>query len=423
MPGSAGTLETIARQVGLALQPLETQLTSDNIIPFLANLGLQFPPSLTAQAGFMNAANQAATAAGALDALLTQLATDITSDNEDAIVQDGLKVIQQIAIIIPAIEQMGTELTAIASSLGLTPADVLAFAATLAENLLGYLLISYLESIEPGVVGIANLIGLVDYIPNPGTPGDAAHPPYITKELQLSRIHDLFNSPASLLQTLYGWGTPGFDGVAFIARLKTSLDLLGLYSKVTTLTPANSLTSGMFTVAANPGTSPPGLIVSMTYALPEAFNFTLPISTLWSVQATVQGTFAAGLAATITPPAGFSLLPPTGTLTGQLQMNLIAQGADADHPIIILGATGSSRLQANTFQLRSGSHRHLEYDHRDGRRVDSNSGDGRQGRHRYVAIRWIPGGCHWRHADRGRIRHNGHMATGHGNSRDGWRAT
>ncbi len=107
MPGSAGTLETIARQVGLALQPLETQLTSDNIIPFLANLGLQFPPSLTAQAGFMNAANQAATAAGALDALLTQLATDITSDNEDAIVQDGLKVVGQIALIIPALERWG----------------------------------------------------------------------------------------------------------------------------------------------------------------------------------------------------------------------------------------------------------------------------------------------------------------------------
>ncbi len=142
--------------------------------------------------------------------------------------------------------------------------------------------------------------------------------------------------------------------MSLIARLKTSLDLLGLYSKVTTLTPANSLTSGMFTVAANPGTSPPGLIVSMTYALPEAFNFTLPISTLWSVQATVQGTFAAGLAATITPPAGFSLLPPTGTLTGLLQMNLVAQGADADHPIIVLGSTGSSRLQANTFSFGAG---------------------------------------------------------------------
>ena len=256
MPGSAGTLETLARQIGLALQPLETQLTSDNIIPFLANLGLQFPPSLTAQAGFMNAANQAATAAGALDALLTQLATDITSDNEDAIVQDGLKVIQQIALIIPALESMGHELGLIASSLGLTASEVSAFAATLAENLLGYLVISYLESLEPGVVGIANLLGLVDYIPNPGTPGDDTHPPYITKQLQLSRSHDLFNSPASLLQTLYGWGNPTFDGVSLIARLKTSLDLLGLYSKVTTLTPANSLTSGMFTVAANPGYEP-----------------------------------------------------------------------------------------------------------------------------------------------------------------------
>ena len=355
MADSPGTLEIVAQQIGLALKPLETQLTGPNIIPFLANLGLQFPPQLTSQTAFMNAANQAATAAGALPALLTQLAADITNEDGGAITADGVQIIQQIATIIKALEQIGTELGTIAASLpGMNAAEVGAFAATLAGNLLGYLLISYIESLESGVVGIANLLGVVDYIPSTGTPGDDTHPPYITKKLQLSRINDLFSSPANLLQTLYGWGTPAFDGTVLIARLKTSLDLLGFYSQVTTSVPANALTAGMFSIATNPATNPPGLIASLAYDLPAAFNFTLPISKLWSVQAQVQGTFSAGLAVTITPPVGVSVKPPTGSLTGQLQMNVVAQAPDASHPIIILGATGGSRLQTNSFSFGAG---------------------------------------------------------------------
>ena len=55
MAGKAGTLEVLAQQIGLALQPLQDQLTVDNIIPFLARLGLQFPPALTSHSSFMNA--------------------------------------------------------------------------------------------------------------------------------------------------------------------------------------------------------------------------------------------------------------------------------------------------------------------------------------------------------------------------------
>jgi len=107
VPGSAGTLETIARHIGLALQPLEDELTSQNLIPFLANLGLQFPPQLTAPGPFMTAVQQTSAAAGALPNLLTQLAADIRADNAAAIVEDGLKIVQQIAAVIAGLEAMG----------------------------------------------------------------------------------------------------------------------------------------------------------------------------------------------------------------------------------------------------------------------------------------------------------------------------
>src|ERR1700734_839205 len=109
MPGKAGTLEPLALQVGLALQPLESQLTSDGVLPFLAQLGLQFPPALL-QSSFVTSLNAAATAAGALSATLTQLATDITNDDESAIVNDGLKLIQEIGSLISTLPQIGTEI-------------------------------------------------------------------------------------------------------------------------------------------------------------------------------------------------------------------------------------------------------------------------------------------------------------------------
>src|ERR1700722_1530947 len=99
MASKAGTLEILAQQIVLALQPLETQLTAANIIPFLAELGLQFPPQLTSQASFMNAVTAGSTAAGKLGTLLTQLATDIENDDEGAILTDGLTIITAIAAI------------------------------------------------------------------------------------------------------------------------------------------------------------------------------------------------------------------------------------------------------------------------------------------------------------------------------------
>jgi len=351
MAGKAGTLEVLAQQVGLALQPLQTQLSSANIIPFLTELGLQFPPQLL-QPSFVNALNAGATAVGALPNTLTQLANDITNDNEAAIVTDGLQLIQEIANVVAALQQIDTELGNLAASLpGMNAGEVTAFAANLADNLLSYLLISYLENLQPGAVGVANLLGIVNYIQNPGIPGDPTHPPYTTRQLQLSNLGALFSSPATLFQTLYGWGTPGFDGTQLIPRLSTSLNLLGIPSQTTA---DDSLLAFLASIQAETSTSPPGLLATVRLGSQGGIDFTLPLSSVWSAQVQIQATFAAGLQATITPPAGVSVKPPSGTLNGQLQMNLVAQNADST-PLIILGATGSSRLQANSFTFGAGA--------------------------------------------------------------------
>ena len=311
MAGKAGTLEVLAQQVGLALQPLEQELASGNIIQLFASLGLQFPPNLL-QPNFVTALNAGGTAAGQLPGTLAQLASDIAADNEAGILQDGVQLIQQISAVINALQQIGTELNNIAQIPGSLPGmvalEVETFAQNLPSRLLSYLLISYLESIEPGVVGVGNLLGFIDYIPNPGVTGDPTHPPFVLKQLQLSRLGDLFTKPQQLLQNVYQWGTTGFDATQLMPRLSTSLSLLGTSAQVVDGPPL-SVTSTFVNFQLNPASTPPGLTATTIEDLPGGIDLTLPLSDIWSVHVTVTATLSGGLQATITPPANLTLHP------------------------------------------------------------------------------------------------------------------
>ena len=85
MPNSPGTLEALAGVVGQALSPLAAQLSPANVISFLSELGLQFPPELLTQGGFSGALTAGSQAAGALPGLIAQLATDVTAGDDAGI--------------------------------------------------------------------------------------------------------------------------------------------------------------------------------------------------------------------------------------------------------------------------------------------------------------------------------------------------
>lgn len=349
MASPAGTLETVARQLGLALQPLQGRLAQANVIAFFSELGLQFPPQLL-QPGFTGALNTSAAAAGALPNLITQLSTAIQNGDEGGIVQAGIQLVQQIASVISSLDQVGAQLSSISGSLGMNAAEVNAFAANLPSRLVSFLLISYLEETLPASVAIGNLFGVVDFIPNPGVDGDPTHPPFTLRQFQLSRLGDLFKSPANLMKTVYDWGAPGFDGTKLMPRLAPSLTLLGLPAILKAPGPPNAIETSFVSMQ----TTPPGVTATLKDEIPSGFDLTLPISGLFSARLQAQGTFAAGLTAVFNPPAKVTLKPPTGQLNGLLQVDLIAKGKDAANPVILLGQTGGSRLQTETFTFGGG---------------------------------------------------------------------
>jgi hypothetical protein len=346
MAANAGTLETIAAQIALALQPLEQLFATDNVTALFASLGLQFPPDLL-QPAFETAIGNAATAAGALENLIAQLSTAIQAGDDTATLQAGEQLIQQIVATVNSFTAVSAELTNLSTSLpGMDSAAVTSFAEALTEKLLGYLVISYLEEAQPAVVGAGNLLGFIDDIPNPGITGDPTHPSYTLRQLQLSKLSSVLSKPADALGTLYGWGQPTFDGTELIARLNASLALFGIPSQLNSPT---SLTTSLFTLQS----TPPGLSATLTDTLTSNFSLTLPVSTIWSLQIQMQGTFVPGITATITPTAT-ATLKPTAALNGQLQTNLVAKGPDAAHPIIVFGQTGGSNIQAASISFGVG---------------------------------------------------------------------
>jgi hypothetical protein len=351
--GQAGTLEVIARHVGLALQPLKDKLASGNVIQLFAELGLQFPPQLL-QPNFVNALNAGVAAASALPNTVAQLSTAIDNDDEHGIIQAAAQLVQEIGAVVTSLEQVGTQLHNVSGTLGMNQAEVDNFAAQLPSRLLSYSLISYLESIQPWVVGIGNVLGVFDYTLEPGVQGDATHPPYISRQLQLSRLGDLLTKPDQLLKTLYHWGDPSpqFDGTALIQRLDTSLNLIGIASQIIP-GPHASLDSSLLSVQTNTASNPPGLTATLKASLPGGLDLTLPVAGVWSVHILVTGTINGGLQATIVPPANVTL-HPSAALNAQLEMDLVAEGPDASHPVIIIGQTGGSRLQTDSFTFGAG---------------------------------------------------------------------
>jgi hypothetical protein len=349
----AGTLESLVRHVGLALQPLQQRLASGNVVQLFAELGLQFPPQLL-QSGFVNTLNAGVSAASALPGAVTQLTTSIDNGDDAGIVQAGLQLIQDVVTTISSFDQISTQLKNLSGSLpGMNAAEVTTFAQNLPSRLLSYALITYLEDTQPGVVGIGNLLGVFDYIRQPGVAGDPLHPPYVERTVQLSRLGDLLSSPTKLPKTLFGWDNAGFDGSLLMPRLASALNLLGEVSAKVGAD-GKSLDSSFISLKVAPG-NPPGLTGSLQTDFPTGLDVTLPLSTLWSARFQAQGALAAGLQVTLIPPTSVSFKPPSGTLNGLVELDLIAKGPDPTQPIIVFGETGGSRLQTDTFAFGAGA--------------------------------------------------------------------
>ncbi len=103
----------------------------------------------------------------------------------------------------------------------------------------------------------------------------------------------------------------------------------------------------LLSLTTNAALSPPGLRLAVEIGLTDGFTITVPFfMDGWSIQIVGKGALATGLAVDIAPPSTITLVPPSGTLDGQLWFNLVGAPVAPATTLPIFGAAGSIAVQA-----------------------------------------------------------------------------
>ena len=353
MPGNPGTLEILAKEVGSALAPLQG-LAAGNVVAVLRDLGLQFPPALASDAGFMAAVTGAANSASSLVTDIEALIAAITASDDGAIVSAGEKVLADIGSVIATFTAFANALNAVPPSGGVTAAQITAFTASLADDLLAYLVIGYMETAHPVIAGVLTLFGVFERTLMPGQSGDPTQPPYIARKLQLAKLMDLLTNPAQLLKDTVDWGDPAFNGTALLQLAHDALDGVALPITLVPAAPAppTQLTTPLFSLGVDNSINPPGLLLTLAAATASPVAESLQLSPNWSLNITASAPLGTGLTVQVRPPGSFTVKPPTGTLSGQILFDL--QGPSGGNPILLFGETGASRLEVATVDVGVG---------------------------------------------------------------------
>ena len=358
MATQTGTLELIARELGLALSTLEQRVAADGAGNFIAELGLRLPSSLAADAQFINSITALTTAAGALPTPIANLIAAIEAGNTDQILSNGVTVITAIGQVVTAVANLGTGLNTLAgAAAGLTAAQVAqlqTFAQQLPQRLFDFTVLEYLGNKGPNVLPVLALTGLIDDSSAAGDPNNPMSPPYRARTIHFERLGDLFSNPRNYLISAFKWGDNSFDGTILFSLLKDLLHAMEFPADVITPTGQPPIFEAfIFKLTADTSTTPPGLKATLRIPAVEDFNNTYQLSSLWAATVGVSARFEAGIQASVHSPMQFSLSPPSGNVTIQGTAGVAAQHSDGS-PIVLLGETGGSVLQAQSFGVNLG---------------------------------------------------------------------
>jgi hypothetical protein len=347
----AGTLEQLARLLGDALQPLEQHLAAERAPGLFEALGIRLPAGAIGNSGLAAALNATAAAAGQLGPAVAALAAALNGNDPVAIIQRGIEVIQRIGAVITGIGQIRGAVAAIAASLPpVQRAHIEAAITKLPTRLVNFLLVEWIESKAPGLAPAFALTGVLDDVPEPGIPGNPVAPPFARRELRLDRLIALVSDPRQHLADRFGWGTPGFDGIELLTRLKRFVDEPDLEVTLITAPGLPAILEGWaFRLAVDPSLSPPGLALRVRQAATIDTAHTLELLPPWSLRMTTAGRFEAGIETTIRPDGRLAIKPPSGDARLNLEAALLA--GDGATPMVLLGQAGTSRIEMTQFKL------------------------------------------------------------------------
>jgi len=344
-PSESGTFEQIVTELSHALEPLASRLQPNFILPMLAEMGLKLPSGALSPA-LENAVAQTVTSAELLPGLIQDLVNAIEAEDIGDILSSGLQLAQQLITLISSLDTIATELNNLGPIPGLDPTDLTNFVNELPENLLDLLIVEYLEGYHGLISAVLELLGLVERLPMNVGSTDPLQPEYIQKSLRLDRLGAFLQSPEDIINDVYGWGNSSLDAALILKRIATLIRAFDVPVAEKEL-PGNrpALEIFLLTLTTTEGLTPQGLEAILMMAVAEGIQLEVPISDGVSLELNAQAALDSQLILRLQPPADVTLLPPDGSVQGQLTANIInvpVAPADVINLISIVGGSGLS---------------------------------------------------------------------------------
>ena len=355
MSDQPGTFEVAILELSRTVGAIADRLGDDGTLDTFAELGVQFPPELLANASFNSARTAVVTAGGRLGDQVSALETAIGGGQADQIVSAALALSTTITQLITSFAQLPSALQAAAPTLpGITAQQVNDLVADLPRRLLDLLIADALDELRP--VGSAlEVFGVIERVFQAGDPANPTKPDFDHVTVHLDRLLPTVTNPVAQLESLYHWGDPGFDTAALLTVLEGALARLGFPVLLKPASGGDPVTLEAFAVDLKPTSSgsPPGLEVDVVLPATIDKTFTFPVSPPnWSATITAHAAVAAKAHGEVRPPFDVELTPPSGTLDASASVALTAQPPS---PMILLGETGGSRLELAGVTLGGGA--------------------------------------------------------------------
>ncbi len=349
MANNAGTLEIIAKEMGVIIEPLGEELGEN----FFEILGLRLPEALMGQSSWTDEIGRVITSVSVIVTLTTELVSVINDEDIEGITQKGNAITEELIIFIQSLKLLIATLDDLVDSTGELSAeeiaDIKSFSEKLVKLLLDYLIIIYLEKKSPTTAAMFNFIGIAEK--ELKEPTSTIRPAYISRTLHLEKIFDLLKDPEQYLKDLYGWGNAAFNAEKFLQKFGEILQSFEIPVSLFSLTGNQQLDAILFSLSEDKLGALPYFNYEVRFPGAKDFVTTIPINNIWSASISTGARFEAGLTGELKPPFNISV-SPEGTSQIQLAMGIVAK--DPTGSMVVFGRADSSRLALDKFNSEIG---------------------------------------------------------------------
>jgi hypothetical protein len=342
---NAGTFELVLKYLAEALVPLAEELSPG----FLHEMGVGMPASWHTNGQLIGAMNNVQSVSSSLSLATTELQQAIDGGDALQIIAKGVVLGERVSTVIQSAIQLGETVNQLAqgdaSLSAAQKAHFQNFFDRFIPRILESMAVRLLEEKVPKFYSVLDFMGFAEKNLINEDSEDFTQPPYLERRLELSRLVDLFNSPASYLQDLTDLGTPAFDGRKLFERIEKITRPLDFPTQIIDIGGQPPIFEMfLLSLQANSAFNPPALGFELRIPGNGQVENTYPLIAPWSLKTSFGGSFAAGIQGVIDiPNNSFVLQPPMGEISLTVSNELIAN--NPERLMLLVGLPGGTRLE------------------------------------------------------------------------------